>query len=40
MPTPTVSVVVPVYRVEKYLDKCVGSICAQTFAEDVYKRQA
>lgn len=33
MPTPTVSVVVPVYRVEKYLDKCVGSICAQTFAD-------
>lgn len=33
MPTPTVSVVVPVYRVEKYLDKCVSSICAQTFAD-------
>lgn len=33
MPTPTVSVVVPVYRVEKYLDKCVCSICAQTFAD-------
>lgn len=33
MPTPTVSVVVPVYRVEKYLDKCIGSICAQTFED-------
>ena len=26
-----VSVVVPVYKVEKYLDKCVESICAQTY---------
>ena len=26
-----VSVIVPVYKVEKYLDKCVGSIVAQSY---------
>lgn len=26
-----VSVIVPVYRVEKYLDRCVNSICLQTY---------
>lgn len=30
-PTPLISVVVPVYKVEKYLDRCVESICAQTY---------
>lgn len=28
-----VSIVVPIYNVEKYLDKCVESICAQTYAK-------
>lgn len=28
---PTISVIVPVYRVEKYLDKCVNSIVNQTY---------
>lgn len=31
MRQPTVSVIVPVYQVEKYLNACVQSICAQTF---------
>ena len=26
-----ISVIVPVYRVEKYLQRCVDSICAQTY---------
>ena len=30
---PIISVVVPVYNVEKYLEKCVKSICQQTFKE-------
>ena len=29
----SVSVVVPVYRVEQYLDRCVKSILAQTFSD-------
>lgn len=29
---PLISVIVPVYRVEQYLDKCVSSILAQTYA--------
>lgn len=33
MPTPRVSVIVPVYRVEKYLDRCVESIVGQTFTD-------
>ena len=28
-----ISVIVPVYRVEKYLDKCVQSILAQTYRD-------
>lgn len=28
---PLISVIVPVYRVENYLDKCIGSITAQTY---------
>lgn len=28
---PLISVVVPVYKVEKYLDRCVESLCAQTY---------
>ena len=28
---PLISVVVPVYNVEKYLDKCLASICGQTY---------
>ena len=31
MNEPLVSVIVPVYKVEKYLDKCVGSIVAQGY---------
>lgn len=33
MPEPLISVVVPVYRVEAFLDRCVESICAQTYRE-------
>lgn len=29
----SISVIVPVYKVEKYLDRCVKSILAQTFAD-------
>ena len=28
-----ISVIVPVYNVERYLDKCIESICVQTFTE-------
>ena len=28
-----ISIVVPVYKVEKYLDKCVQSILAQTYKD-------
>lgn len=30
---PKVSIIVPVYRVEEYLDQCVASVCAQTFTD-------
>ena len=30
---PKISIIVPVYKVEKYLDKCVKSILAQTFKD-------
>ena len=30
---PVISVIVPVYNVEKYLEKCVQSVLAQTFKE-------
>ena len=33
MQSPKVSVIVPVYKVEKYLRRCVDSILAQTFAD-------
>lgn len=29
--SPLISVIVPVYKVEKYLDRCLGSICGQTY---------
>ena len=32
MKTPKISVIVPVYNVEKYLPRCIDSILAQTFA--------
>ena len=28
---PTISIIVPVYKVEKYLDRCLESIARQTF---------
>ena len=31
--SPLISVIVPVYNVEKYLRNCLDSICGQTFAE-------
>ncbi|MBR6918161.1 MAG: glycosyltransferase family 2 protein [Clostridia bacterium] len=31
--TPKISVIVPVYKVEKYLDRCVSSILEQTFSD-------
>ena len=31
MAEPLISVVVPVYKVEQYLDRCVQSVCAQTY---------
>ncbi len=33
MKTPAISVVVPIYKVEKYLDRCVQSILNQTFSD-------
>ena len=30
---PEISIIVPVYRVEKYLDRCVQSILNQTFTD-------
>lgn len=30
---PTISVIVPVYKVEKYIHRCIDSILAQTFAD-------
>ena len=33
MPNPTISVIVPVYRAEKYLEECVRSILAQTYRD-------
>lgn len=33
MPSPKISVIVPVYKVEKYLNKCVDSIVKQTFTD-------
>lgn len=30
---PTISVIVPVYRVEKYLDRCISSLAGQTHGE-------
>ena len=30
---PTISIIVPVYKVEPYLHRCVDSILAQTFAD-------
>lgn len=28
-----VSVIIPVYKVEKYLDRCVESVCNQTYKD-------
>ena len=30
---PKISIIVPVYKVEQYLDRCVESILAQTFTD-------
>ena len=48
MTTPLISVIVPVYRVEKYLERCVKSILSQNYKnlevikieEDFEKTQA
>ena len=37
---PEISVIVPVYRVEKYLNDCIDSILAQTFAMRRQQRTA
>ena len=31
MTNPLVSIIVPVYNVEKYIDKCISSILQQTY---------
>ena len=33
MENPQISVIVPVYNVERYLEKCVRSVLNQTFAD-------
>lgn len=33
MKNPSVSVIVPVYNVERYLENCIGSICSQNFSD-------
>ena len=30
---PAISVIIPVYKVEPYLDACVASVTAQTFSD-------
>lgn len=30
---PSISIIVPVYKVEKYLNRCLDSIIAQTFTD-------
>ena len=45
---PSVSVLVPIYNVERYLPQCLEALCSQTLRdleivavnEDVYKRQS
>lgn len=31
MENPRISIIVPAYKVEKYIEKCIGSICAQSY---------
>lgn len=31
MDNPLISIVVPAYNVEEYIDKCIGSVLAQTY---------
>ena len=33
MDNPEISIIVPIYNVEKYLDKCIKSIQIQTFSD-------
>ena len=30
---PKISVIIPVYKVERYLDACVASVAGQTYAD-------
>ena len=30
---PTISVIIPVYKVERYLDACVASVVGQTYPD-------
>ena len=32
-----ISIIVPVYKVEKYLNRCLDSIIAQTFTDFIYR---
>lgn len=33
MNTPVISIIIPAFNTAKYLDKCVGSVCGQTFRD-------
>ena len=32
MENPLISVIIPIYNVEKYLDKCISSVVGQTYS--------
>ena len=33
IPKPLVSIIIPVYKVEKYLDECLESVVSQTYTK-------